>query len=944
QEDAPSTSDEPQDVDSSLNDITITIPPQESVVQSTEAVAEEKEQTNNTGSSEAFEETKQPEGNTPPEDIVLEIPTKQPEEPLKDIVLEIPNRPALSTEETLPLNDTVEASQQNTSPETPTRKFSVPLIKLVNLKQNERSPSTTTPMIPNNAPTIQQIQQIIKNQGKVADDQIQALQVRYSSLKKELVLDAKQNWILEKHIETLGNKIRLLIKNHLKTEEMKNLLDTSSFDKMKKSELTSQHAMVINDENIQVYGTMFHLFRVNPQYLASLIRIIRITDSDTLLQTVIFTLFGDQFDQHEENLMLRLFDNVLTREYQATAHIGEFMRANTPFTKMLTTILKRSAYHHFLIKTLGEPINAIANDPVLNLEINPIFVYREVVSKHPENVDKYESPDTINSQTAANDPDVKQIISDRLALLDSHVRVFLTKIFASANDAPYSIRFMCKKIFQYGIERYGNASKREIYSLVGGLVFLRFINPAVTTCDSGSDRMVTKKLTSNQRKNLTYICKIIQALSNGVPFGDKEAFMVPLNSILNEFTENMYQFFVELCDVEEIDERIELDQFEAFSQESRTLHISFNEVVLMHKLCHDHINTMAPHGDDPFRALIQRLNARGPPPEQLSSKENFYFTLKLIDQERGRIEEAKDGTLYSARGDEGNVNSPNASTYLKARHAVMNTLLELPPLPTHQDDNHATIQSILSKVKADQPDRIVKMIEEACTLWDIAQNEDDRDQQDLLDDIKTVLDKRNYRKQTLETRIAIIERVSGEIINRRQYLQSQHQMYEEYFKNTMSKSFQQQADVTTISKNRRKSLNPTTLTNIGGGGNSPTEIVNVNLANNEPHVFTLSELEKKGVVVKCDIPKSLRKRVKVTISSKQPGLFVLVAQATGIMAIKSELDLNDLLLRQSRNEQEFEMQNVVLNVNLLILLLNKSFVIENNKSQLSKMRKSIFIK
>jgi Ras GTPase-activating-like protein IQGAP2/3 len=170
----------------------------------------------------------------------------------------------------------------------------------------------------------------------------------------------------------------------------------------------------------------------------------------------------------------------------------------------------------------------------------------------------FDGPENVSEQVANKNKEVIAIIQTRQKQLDHYCRLFLLRIFDSYKYSPYSVRYMCKKIFQYGTERYSDASKREIYSLVGGLVFLRFFNPAIATCDTNSVNIITTKLTSLQRKNLTFICKVIQALSNGVLFGDKESFMTPMNTVIEEFTDKMRQYFVSLCDVEELDDRLEV--------------------------------------------------------------------------------------------------------------------------------------------------------------------------------------------------------------------------------------------------------------------------------------------------------------------------------------------------------------------------------------------------
>jgi len=168
------------------------------------------------------------------------------------------------------------------------------------------------------------------------------------------------------------------------------------------------------------------------------------------------------------------------------------MRANTAFTKMLTAMLKRNAYHRFLIDTLLKPIQSVINEPDLNLDINPVNVYQEMIEKKKRDSIEYDCPESVSEEVASKNEEVIAMMKPRYEKLDHYCRTFLTTIFESYKSSPYSVRFMCKKIFQYGTDRYDDATRRDIYSLVGGLIFLRFFNPAITTCDTASVNIINK--------------------------------------------------------------------------------------------------------------------------------------------------------------------------------------------------------------------------------------------------------------------------------------------------------------------------------------------------------------------------------------------------------------------------------------------------------------------
>jgi Ras GTPase-activating-like protein IQGAP2/3 len=86
-----------------------------------------------------------------------------------------------------------------------------------------------------------------------------------------------------------------------------------------------------------MYGNLFYLLQSEPKHIAGLSRFVNLGQIDTLLQTVMFTLFGNQYEIREEYLLLSMFQNVLAAEFEGATSIATVMRANTPVSRMMTT-------------------------------------------------------------------------------------------------------------------------------------------------------------------------------------------------------------------------------------------------------------------------------------------------------------------------------------------------------------------------------------------------------------------------------------------------------------------------------------------------------------------------------------------------------------------------------------------------------------------------------
>lgn len=56
-----------------------------------------------------------------------------------------------------------------------------------------------------------------------------------------------------------------------------------------------------------MYANLFYLLQSEPKHVAGLTRIVNLSVIDVLLQTVMFTLFGNQYESREEYLLLSMF-------------------------------------------------------------------------------------------------------------------------------------------------------------------------------------------------------------------------------------------------------------------------------------------------------------------------------------------------------------------------------------------------------------------------------------------------------------------------------------------------------------------------------------------------------------------------------------------------------------------------------------------------------------
>lgn len=161
-----------------------------------------------------------------------------------------------------------------------------------------------------------------------------------------------------------------------------------------------------------------------------------------------FTLYGNQYESREEHLLLTMFQSVLSAQFETATEFGSLLRANTPVSRMMTTYTRRGPGQSYLKSVLAERINSLIEHKDLNLEINPVKVYEQMVNQIEEETGSLPPnlPRGVAPEIAAENPDVQAIIAPRLTMLMEIANSFLLTIIESMESVPYGIRWICKQI------------------------------------------------------------------------------------------------------------------------------------------------------------------------------------------------------------------------------------------------------------------------------------------------------------------------------------------------------------------------------------------------------------------------------------------------------------------------------------------------------------------
>lgn len=720
--------------------------------------------------------------------------------------------------------------------------------------------------------------------------QIQVLKDKISDL-------SRTNYELEKEVRFFDQRIGLLINHKKGIEELT--------DYFVEGERSSKCEKIDSETQQQKYGNLFFLLQTEASYLAQLTRIVSLDEIDDLLQPVLFSLYGNQYELREEYLLLTMFQLALKYEVNESETFNSLLRANTAITRMMTTYTRRGPGQEYLKSTLGALVRHVVDQDHLQLEINPLKVYVEIYGS-PVNL----SFGQLTMERALDDPRVQEVIQERSRSLKTVASQFVSAITGSLHTVPYGIRWLCSTIVYLVKEKYPNVSDTNIASLIGGFFLLRFLNPAIVT--PNAYMLVNKPASQCARRNLTLIAKLLQSMANphAVKNHFKEEYMQPLQSFATEHVDDVQDFLMKLFKFNEITdfyETLEIEQYLSLSKDIK-IRITPNEMYRIHELILKHKEELALTEDDPLHIILDEL---GPPGKQLSYSMNATICLTLTNrwdhskvlrsesfemlvpikppiEERSTKEELKTLSVKLFSLD---------VKFMEERSLVSALKLAKSSIAPSEGETSE------SRFRREQAAKLAD-----CILQTYKQYREESDKlikdPDFLQEVKQEVQHKVLRYFRLKPKVNSLREVYGTLLQQESYLKDQLSVYKEYLAAVRAKA------VTGSSKRE---------VNYGYASES----------GNAPVSFSYSQLEKEGVAVEGQkFPDKRKSELIVRITSSQPGVYQVCLHNTGDSSASCEVHLNleELLELQHRREQVFRLSEFVsLDVRRFVSLLHKNF-------------------
>eukprot|EP00698_Gefionella_okellyi_P012690 TRINITY_DN3432_c0_g1_i3.p1 TRINITY_DN3432_c0_g1~~TRINITY_DN3432_c0_g1_i3.p1 ORF type:complete len:1127 (+),score=257.59 TRINITY_DN3432_c0_g1_i3:133-3513(+) len=417
----------------------------------------------------------------------------------------------------------------------------------------------------------QELAELVASENSSEGQQADLARQHSADVQRQIVDCIKRNFELEKEVRRLDGLIRLFVRNRQAFQAAlaeQAATRTESAAPVSKPELKQR----------ELFGNLFYLLQTDLSYLAALCANARSDDMESLSNVIVLGMYGDQFESREEHVLLALLLRVLRSEFERNkGGIGSFLRHETTLAKMLRLYARRTAGFAFLKEVVAPVLQKLQADTTLNLEIDPVEVYRELAA-----TDASLQP-TTDEAVALQNPVVAQRVQVAAQQLSIWCQQFVDALIFSVEKLPYGIRWMCKQLAILAKEHFKDAGPKDIGYLIGGFVILRYVNPAIVM---RQPPLIEGNISPLMNRNLKLIGKVLQNLSNGILFGEKENFTVPLNPFLEANLPRLLEFFDKVCAVDDLEEHYATDRWLFYSRRNESIcRVSHNDAVKMFTAC-----------------------------------------------------------------------------------------------------------------------------------------------------------------------------------------------------------------------------------------------------------------------------------------------------------------------------------------------------------------------
>jgi serine/threonine protein kinase len=739
-------------------------------------------------------------------------------------------------------------------------------------------------------------------------DELNLLEETLEDLRQQVIIEVRNNQLLESDVKRLDKKIELLIRNRISLEEVLSSPKASREEASPSAKReTSESGEIQNWKSgplVEGYARLFYLLQTNPAYLSGFI-FFQFEGGEKFVETLILTLFGFAFSPREEFLLLNLFHAAIQREIGNLTAINAFSDEAGILLGMIIAYCRRVQEQDFLRHVLGKSISGVIEMTDLNLEIDPKKVWKNWINTQETKtgeINQQLDPNASEDQILEH-PEVREIVLARVTQLLEVAETFAERIISSRDRFPYGLSQILHQL-RVALDTKFKSQEKSIFSLLGYIVYYRFMNPVIV----GPEDLGMAPLSMQQRVNLIAVSKILSLIANNRSMEGTGPHVKLINSHIAKLSSRFHDFLdLVTKKVQDPAEYLKIDtRYLEYTQTHRpVIYISPNEMFMTHRAIQSKIDKIAPEPEDELRKLI--LSMPEPPPSNTTEPRlSREMPLTLAPTLAIDGPATPGGDLSSKASKLYTVTKKMIADIIKDTYKDTLGDLDLLGLLTGPEaSGHSKLTQTIGKIL----ENLEKL--EARGLV----SKKDR-YKSILEDIQQDLWQKASMRSKLEKERAQLTVTMERLQEKKTYLNEQLTAYNNYVKACLEQS---------VSLSKKKTKDPKGSLRKKGSTASDWKKIT--------HKYSCTQLVKKGVIVEIGVSSSQQSSISFEIEdTPQVGHFIVKVFVALINMETIAIELDDLLEKQDNGVYILELIDgrVKLRTNLLVHLLNK-IAVERNK-------------
>ncbi|CAK1540048.1 unnamed protein product [Leptosia nina] len=815
------------------------------------------------------------------------------------------------------------------------------IIKIQALWRGRRARQAFTSLFHSPNPPLKVVKKFIHMLDFTTEDYDREIELQ--TLKSEVVHSIRKNQELSRQIDDMDLKIGLLVQNRIALQEvaahglkLNNMVKHNSMTKLavskdSKGTLTTIASAVkglksLTKESKRLLDGYQHLFyelQTNPTYLSKLLFCIPQNKTNSFLQNVVLSLYNFGAYTRDEYLLLKLFRFTLEEEISCKVAKPFDIIASTPLVlKMAVSLSRQLSGLNSLQTIIGPLVEKIIRDRDLNIETGPVEIYkawRNETEMKTGQISKL--PYTVTQEEALTYPEVKTRLEKALQQLKSVVVMFLDKITTSTDLLPFCITYMARVLHRSLITKFPHTPEKDILKVIGNLVYYQFFNAAIVAPDAFHIINMANGscLTTDQRKNLASIAKILHFSAAKKGFGEESSHLRCLNSFIVECHEKMKELFRRCCRGPTLEEYFAVDEYtEATLLHHPHIYITVQEIVDTHALLIEYQDVIAPDPDDRLNELLDDMGDV-PSVAQLASRDvatigdseenaRLEVCLALVNKFQAPADDMTDLNKLFIKTKELCV---AIIPFLNGEH-----LLEAICIGTTKEQQEKYNEKVQRRIYSGQarPDEAMSLREHITKLRNNLQMLEDEGYvtredgyQALITSIALDLCNKGKYRQAQRRALATLTRTKLSLVEKTKYYQDKCKSYDQYIKSCLANLHAGKRSVHACLRSGKD---------------------NKKLKSKLTVKYSGAKLLERGILLEIDgLSTSQFKNVQFEITpTDHNGVFTIKGKFMGVVMESVDIDIQDLLQKQYEGCAIMDMfGKAKINVNLLIFLLNSKF-------------------